>query len=154
VNAINVIAPYKHHGMWVFDDPRVGLNQEPFVAGADAMIDRVVADIPNAQHGFTLIFAASPFPGHQYRLDWVRADEDGGNWYRSADLDMEGWLCPALFRYFASAETNLCAGEGARRLMVRTLRCVRLLGIRLCECRVNSQCNKVLGAPPHALCLF
>jgi len=79
MNAINVIAPYKHHGMWVFDDPRVGLNQEPFVAGADAMIDRVVADIPNAQHGFTLIFAATPFPGHQYKLDWVRADEDGGN---------------------------------------------------------------------------
>ena len=59
------------------------------MAGADAMIDRVVADIPNAEHGFTLIFAAS-FPGHQYKLDWVRADEDGGNWYRSADLDMEG----------------------------------------------------------------
>jgi hypothetical protein len=27
--------------MWVFDDPRVGLAQEPFVAGADTMIDRV-----------------------------------------------------------------------------------------------------------------
>ena len=39
MNAINVIAPYKHHGMWVFDDPRVGFVQEPFVAGADAMID-------------------------------------------------------------------------------------------------------------------
>jgi hypothetical protein len=46
MNAINVIAPYKHLGMWVFDDPRVGLSQEPFVSGADAMIDRVVADIP------------------------------------------------------------------------------------------------------------
>ena len=43
MNAINVIKPYKHHGMWVFDDPRVGLVQEPFVAGADTMIDRVVA---------------------------------------------------------------------------------------------------------------
>jgi hypothetical protein len=40
MNAINVIAPYKHLGMWVFDDPRVGLSQEPFVSGADAMIDR------------------------------------------------------------------------------------------------------------------
>ena len=57
MNAINVIAPYKHHGMWVFDDPRVGLVQEPFVAGADAMIDRVVADLPDAEHGFTLIFS-------------------------------------------------------------------------------------------------
>ena len=74
MNSINVIAPYKHLGMWVFDDPRVGLNQEPFVSGADAMIDRVVADIPNAERGFTLVFAATPFPGHQYRLDWLRAD--------------------------------------------------------------------------------
>jgi hypothetical protein len=35
MNAINVIAPYKVHGQWVFDDPRAGLSQEPFVAGAD-----------------------------------------------------------------------------------------------------------------------
>jgi hypothetical protein len=49
MNAINVIAPYKDHGMWVFDDPRVGLVQEPFVAGADTMIDRIVADIPDAE---------------------------------------------------------------------------------------------------------
>jgi hypothetical protein len=109
MNAINVIAPYKHLGMWVFDDPRVGLCQEPFVADAHAMIDRVVADIPNAERGFTLIFAATPFPSHQYRLDWVRADEEGGNWYRSEDLDMEGWLCPALFRYFDQAPKQLCA---------------------------------------------
>ncbi|MFZ0149939.1 MAG: hypothetical protein WBX95_09625 [Xanthobacteraceae bacterium] len=67
MNAINVIAPYKHHGQWVFDDPRVGLSQEPFVAGADTWIDRVVADIPDAERGFTLIFSGAPFPGHQYR---------------------------------------------------------------------------------------
>ena len=109
MNAINVIAPYKHLGMWVFDDPRVGLNQEPFVAGADAMIDRVVADLPDAERGFRLIFAATPFPGHQYQLDWIRADEDGGNWYRSGDLDMEGWLCPALLRYFEEAPKHLYA---------------------------------------------
>jgi hypothetical protein len=78
MNAINIIAPYKWHGMWVFDDPHVGLVQEPFVAGADTMIDRVVADIPDAEHGFTLIFSSTPFPGHQYRLDWRRAG-DGGN---------------------------------------------------------------------------
>jgi hypothetical protein len=109
MNAINVIAPYKHLGMWVFDDPRVGLNQEPFVSGADAMIDRVVADVPNADSGFTLVFSSTPFPGHRYRLDWIRADEDGGNWYRSADLDMEGSLCPALFRYFDEAPKHLYA---------------------------------------------
>jgi hypothetical protein len=43
----------------VFDDPSVGLSQEPFVAGADTMIDRVVADIPDAEKGFTMIFSST-----------------------------------------------------------------------------------------------
>src|SRR5262249_21638681 len=97
MNAINVIAPYKHHGMWVFDDPRVGLVQEPFVAGADTMIDRIVADIPDAEHGFTMIFSTTPFPGHQYGLDW-RREESGGNIYYAEKLKLEGWLCTALLR--------------------------------------------------------
>ena len=113
MNAINVISPYKHHGMWVFDDARVGLVQEPFVSGADTWIDRVVADIPGAEKGFTLIFSSTPFPGHQYRLDWRRA-EAGGNWYHSPDLDMEGWLCPALFRYFSDPPVSLYAQVKAK----------------------------------------
>ena len=100
MNAINVIAPYKYLDMWVFDDPRVGLVQEPFVAGADKMIDHIVARIPNAEQGFNLIFSASPFPGHQLRLEWRRPDCTG-NWYFSPELEMEGWLCPALLKYFA-----------------------------------------------------
>ena len=106
-NSLFVIQPYKLGGTWVFDDARVGLEQEPFVAGADAMIDRVVADIPDAARGFTMIFSASPFPGHQHRLDWQREDADGGNWYRAEALDLEGWLCPALLLYFSDAPKEL-----------------------------------------------
>jgi hypothetical protein len=106
MNAINVISSYKHYGMWVFDDSRVGLVQEPFVAGADKMIDRVVADIPDAARGFTLVFSATKFPGHQYRLDWQRSD-NGGNWYFSEQLGIEGWLCPALLQYFSEAPRQL-----------------------------------------------
>jgi hypothetical protein len=106
MNAINVISPYRHLGMWVFDDPRVGLAQEPFVAGVDTMIDQAVADIPNAERGFKLIFSASPFPGHQFRLEWRRSD-GGGNWYYAPQFDREGWLCPALFRYFDAAPMEL-----------------------------------------------
>ena len=62
MNAIHVISPYKHHGMWVFDDPCVGLVQEPFVSGADTWIDRVVADVPNAEKGFILSSPARLFP--------------------------------------------------------------------------------------------
>ena len=106
MNAINVISPYKYYGMWVFDDPRVELVQEPFVAGADTMIDRIVTDIPGAAHGFLLIFAGSAFPGHQYRLDWRRS-EGGGNWYYSHQLQAEGWLCAALLRYFPEPPRQL-----------------------------------------------
>ena len=106
MNAINVIRPYKHLGAWVFDDPRVGLVQEPFVAGADTMIDRAVAGIGNAEEGFAMTFSAIPFPGHQFSLEWRRAG-DGGNWYYSPDFDMEGWLCPALFRYFDTAPRHI-----------------------------------------------
>ena len=36
MNTIGVIAPYKYEGMWVFDDPAVGLVREPFVTSAMA----------------------------------------------------------------------------------------------------------------------
>jgi hypothetical protein len=106
MNVINVIEPYWHLGMWVFDDPRVGLAAEPFVGGADAMIDRVTAGIPDAHSGFTIVFSAMRFPGHQFRLEW-RREEGSGNIYYSAELDAEGWLCPALLRYFAEPPAEI-----------------------------------------------
>jgi hypothetical protein len=48
-SATKVIYPYNDNGTWVFDDlQRNLLVREPFVAGTDKMIDRVVADIPDA----------------------------------------------------------------------------------------------------------
>src|SRR5262245_45687063 len=91
-----VIEPYRHDEAWVFDDPRVGLVREPFVAGIDEMIDRMVVGIPNAATGFRLYFGMFPFTGHQTVLEWVRSDPVEGNWYRSPDGG-EGWLCPAMF---------------------------------------------------------
>ena len=106
MNVINVIEPYRYLGMWVFDDVRVGLEAEPFVGGADTLIDHVTADISNAAEGFVMVFARIPFPGHQFQLDWRR--EDGtGNVYHSKDFDAEGWLCPALLRYFEVAPPSL-----------------------------------------------
>lgn len=105
-NALLVVAPYKHAGTWVFDDPRRGLSQEPFVAGIPQMIDRLVAGIPNAEQGFRLIFSAQPFPGHTHELVWRRKDASG-NWYYCPQFDQEGWLCPALFKYFNEAPAEL-----------------------------------------------
>src|SRR5712691_12346576 len=70
VNSLFALAPYKHEGMWVIDDPAVGLSKKPSIAAIDTMIDKVVADIPNAEHGFRAIFSAFPFPGSIFRLEW------------------------------------------------------------------------------------
>ena len=106
MNSILVIHPYKFEGVWVFDDPRVGLVQEPFVSGADTIIDRMVAEIPAAEKGVTMLFSANPFPGCQHEFDW-RREEMLGNWYYSPTFDLEGWLCPALFKYFESAPRKI-----------------------------------------------
>ena len=113
MNSMLVIHPYRYEGMWVFDDAKAGLVQEPFVSGADTIIDRLVGDIPDAAEGFTLLFSASPFPGFQAEFDW-RRPEHGGNWYHCAALDMEGWLCPALFKYFEAAPPKIFAQCKAR----------------------------------------
>jgi hypothetical protein len=108
MNAITAIHPYKDEGLWVFDDAHVGLVREPFVSGADEIIERMVQDIPDAARGFTLLFSAGPFPGHQAILE-RRQEHLGGNWYHSCELGIEGWLCPALFRYFESAPERIYA---------------------------------------------
>src|SRR5215472_17581929 len=112
-NSIFVIKPYKWEGLWVFDDPDVGLVKEPFVGGADTMIDVATAQIANAEKGFLAIFSASYSPDAQIFLEWVRED-GGGNVYRWADKGMEGWLCPALLRYFEQALAKLFVQVKAR----------------------------------------
>ena len=105
-NAIMVIAPYWYNGTWVFDDTSAGLKREPFVAGVPEMMDMLVKDIPDAREGFRLLFSANPLPGYQKRLTWLRGDM-GGNFYRLEEPPMEGWICPAMFRYYKSAPRNL-----------------------------------------------
>ena len=107
-NFLMVIEPYRDSGTWVFDDERVGLVGEPFVAGIPEMIDAAVADIPDAASGFRLLFAAGPFPGAQIHLERVRPECDGW-WYRQCATNIEGWLCPALFKYFDEAPAHLYA---------------------------------------------
>jgi len=117
-NSINVIYPYCHMGMWVFDDDRTGLVREAFVAGADTIIDNVLDSkgIQDAEKGFRLIFSAGEFPEYDIRLDWLR-ESNGGNWYRLDAHMLEGWLCPALLKYFDKAPEHIYARfeKGLRR---------------------------------------
>ena len=107
MNAISVIYPYKYEGLWVFDDESTGLVKEPFISGADTVIDLALeAKGIHGDNGFRLMFSASEFPGYDYRFIWIREGE-GGNWYQSEDFETEGWLCPALLKYFDCAPETL-----------------------------------------------
>jgi len=105
-NSIFCIRPYKDNDVWMFDDPSVGLVREPFVAGIDTMLDTLCSGIPDFESGVSLLFSSAPFPDYTVMLE--RIEEDcGGNWYRCDELDMNGWLCPALFQYYETAPDKL-----------------------------------------------
>ncbi len=118
MNQLGVIYPYLSNGMWVFDDPNVGLVQEPFIAGIDKIMDLMTANIDDAENGFRLIFSGGEFPGFTTYLTWVEQDKpltqkdvkqgfQRGNWYCHPETQMEGWLCPALLKYFDEAPKTL-----------------------------------------------
>jgi len=113
-NALVVIVPYRHAGTWVFDDPKAGLVREPFVAGVPEMMDVLIKDIPDATNGFRLLFSSQPFPGYQKKLTWLRGDM-GGNYYKMDDPAMEGWICPAMFRYYQAAPRELYVKAEAKK---------------------------------------
>lgn len=119
---------YRGDGHWAFDDPAVGLRREPFIGWTNALIDLLVVDsgldlAMARRRGFTLSFGDRPFDGAVHRFDWSRAGDGGGggggHFYRLAATregrgwagcsSVEGWLCPALLRYFAVAPKRLYA---------------------------------------------
>jgi len=115
-NVIQVISPYwcAETQHWVFDDPRVSLEAEPFIAGIPEMIEDLVQEIPQAQSGFILTFSTSPFPGYQRKLTFIR-EEWGGAWYRSDQPEREGWLCPALYKYFHKPPAEIYVSAAAKK---------------------------------------
>ncbi len=105
-NALLVIEPYRSGRTWRFDEPLLHLKGEPFVQGIPEMIDKMVEGIPGSERAVRLTFSQRPFPGWQYRLD-RRQEQDGGNWYYNETWKMEGWLCPALFKFFPRAPQHI-----------------------------------------------
>jgi hypothetical protein len=69
-------------------------------------MDLLTSHIPDAANGFVLLFSGSEFPGFQHRVEW-RREQGNGNVYFSPALQVEGWLCPALLRYFERPPAKL-----------------------------------------------
>lgn len=112
-NAMLVIQPYCDNGVWKFDDDRVDpfgkrrrLVGEPFVGDINRMIDIMVeeAGVRRPRHGFTAYFSDRPFPGHHMVMKKEKAAYGGTDYSAHG---MTGWLCPALFAYFAKAPERI-----------------------------------------------
>ncbi|MDR1282426.1 MAG: hypothetical protein LBK99_16630 [Opitutaceae bacterium] len=115
-NVLHTIYPYKDGprtivgGDWVFDDEHHGLVAEPFILGAELVIDLAAKGIPDAENGFKLVFSTQAFPGafHARRI----ALELGGATYEVIGQDedgvpLTGWLCPALHHYLPEPPESL-----------------------------------------------
>jgi hypothetical protein len=89
------------------------------------MLDRFVQHSPNARSGFKLYFSAEPFPGYSAKLVLIRR-EYGGNWYGWPETRMQGWLCPAMFKYFEKTPLEIyCKAEAnTTSLAVSTVICL------------------------------
>ena len=124
MNQISVILPYRHEGGWAFDDDATELFREPFIAGADIAIDKIVDQLGIKGDKIKMIFSAGEFPGYDIKLEHDTSDIDlGGDFYRIKQFDrddgynneeegyMNGdfvcWLCPALLKYFNSAPKEI-----------------------------------------------
>lgn len=104
MNQINTIEIYRYHNTWAFTDKSRGLVDEPFVAGMPEIIDMHIED----GHDKAIItFSKDDFPGAVPQLAKTR-EENGGAWYRILpSTDVEGWLCPALLKYFDTPPENI-----------------------------------------------
>ena len=102
-NSIYVLEVYKDRGAWVFDDDRVNLVKEPFVAGADTFIDRFA----NGSKKVSVTFSTVPFPDHSAVIEKLRLNPIGGTDYTCNNPKHDLWLCPALNLYYPVSPDNI-----------------------------------------------
>jgi len=107
-NSIMKIWAYKHKGQWVFDDDDRGLVKEPFVAGADTLLDI----LSKGKNAVNLIFSGDDFPKANLVIN--RTSESAGSFgggtdyvFESPGITLPVWLCPALFKFFKEAPETI-----------------------------------------------
>jgi len=106
VSTIREIRPYNWCGLLVFDDPDVGLDKEPFVAGVPEILYDLchAVGIKSPKNGFKLLFSDEEFAG--YHIKAIRLYEENGGWWYKVKGE-NGWLCPAMFQYFTEAPEHI-----------------------------------------------
>jgi len=108
VGSMNFLYIYRHLGTWCYDDPRSDIIAEPFVQGADKIIDHALAG-----EGFSpdtelvkLYWNTKPRWTIERLSSEIRNGEEW-NHYRLLYTDITGWLCPQLLAFFSKAPEKL-----------------------------------------------
>ena len=86
-------------GLWVFDDSKFGIWEQPFVFGSDLILEKLVAGVDEELDRVNILFSSIPFPGSEHCLKFVR-EETEGFVYRWEDEKLQGWMSPSLRNYF------------------------------------------------------
>ena len=113
-NDVSAISAYRDNGFWVFDDESRGLDKEPFVAGADILMDYMSGRIlDESKNSVNFYFAKRPLPDFDVKLTRHKSDGHDGTYYFvdfpgfNADKGGPIWLCPALLKFFRKAPRNI-----------------------------------------------
>jgi len=96
-NSIHTIEVYRFGSAWVFDDERVGLLKEAFVAGADTLIDKYA----DGKNNITIMFSTDWFPDHSVVVEKDKDQYDVGTNYTEPVTGHNLWLCPSLNLYYS-----------------------------------------------------
>ena len=99
VNTINRVTVRRDSGLWVYDDAKFGVREQPLVFGMDLILERMVEQVEGVEDRLNLVFSSIPFPGSEFSLVFVR-EETEGFVYCWEEKKLQGWLSPSLRNYF------------------------------------------------------
>ena len=99
INTINRVNFRKDSGLWVYDDAKFGVREQPLVFGMDLILEKMVEQVGVVADRLNLVFSSIPFPGSDFCLEFVRQETEGFV-YRWEKKKLQGWLSPSLRNYF------------------------------------------------------
>ena len=62
INTINRVNFRKDSGLWVYDDAKFGLKEQPLVFGMDLILEKMIKQIEGVKERLNLVFSSIPFP--------------------------------------------------------------------------------------------
>jgi len=105
-NSIFRIVIHKEENLWVFDDSKFGVQEQPFVFGSALILEKMVEGVGEELDRVNVVFSSLPFPGSEHSLEFVR-EETKGFVYRWEDEKLQGWMSPSLRNYFPEPPSKI-----------------------------------------------